>query len=103
MDLVDNIHLVAGRGSDKFYGLPQRPDFIYAAVGGAVNLQDVYGAALRNLLAISTLSARFYYRRFCAETVKALGQDAGYRGLPYPAGPRKKIGMGNLLTQDGIL
>src|SRR3989338_6240438 len=101
MDLVDDVDLVfAGRGrkTDVF---PQSTDLIDAAIGGAVDLQDVERAGILDLAAGDAFSAGRNGRTFRA--VQRFREDARHGGLPHAAGTRKKIGMSGLLERDGVL
>jgi hypothetical protein len=92
MHFVDDIDFKLALRRRELYVLPQCPYLVYAAVRSAVNLDNIKAAPLTYLQTRGTSLAGFYSR--AVFTVKGLSENTGGRGLAYPSGTGKDIGMG---------
>ena len=71
MHFIDDVNFVFARAGGEFDVLAQGADLVDAAVGGAVNFQDVKAAAAGDFLTGNALAAGF--KRWAFFAIKRLG------------------------------
>jgi hypothetical protein len=100
MDFIDDINFETRLGRREFYAFAQLPNFIDAAVGGAVYFDDVDVSAFKNGNTIIAFIARLNRRALGMFAIQGLSQDPGSGGLADAAGAGKDIGMSNFILLD---
>ncbi len=100
MNLVDVVDLEAAVGGGVVSRFAQFANFVDSTVGGAIDLEDVEGASLRDLDADVLVGIEV--DPGTVRAVKGLGEDAGGGGLARAAGADEEVGMGEALAGDGI-
>ncbi len=105
VDFVDDEHLGAGIGGLVFDHLADGFDVVDLAVGGAVDLEDVDGAALMDGLAelAGALPVGARVRRGAVDAIEGLGQDAGHGRFAGPPDAGEEVGLGDAARGDGVL
>jgi hypothetical protein len=93
VNFVDDVDLARQDGRRVAHSLPQLPDVIDAAVGGAVDFDDVHRIPTADRSAGGTVVARFFHG--AALTVDRLGEDARHRGLAHAARAGEEVSMGS--------
>src|SRR5256884_6386052 len=89
--LIDDVDLDLQNGRQILHPFPQVTDFVDAAVGGGIDLDQVDGRAASDLDAVRADAARL--RALEVQTVDRLGQDPGGRRLPGASYAGEEIGM----------
>jgi len=100
VDFVDDVDLVAVPARRVLDVLPQLPDLVDAAVGRPVDLEDVHGGAVGDLLAGGALVARTARRALPA--VEGLGQQPGTGRLADATRAGEEEGVVDPLLLDGV-
>lgn len=100
MDLVDDVDFEFSAGGGVGDAFAEVLDLVDAAVGGAVDFQDIQTAALGDLLADVLVGVEIDARALGA--VEGLGEDARGGGFADPAGADKEKGVGEATLGDGV-
>ena len=91
MDLVDDVDLVARSRGEESHFLPELPDLVNPAVGGAIDFHDVQGFTLEDPEAIGAAIAGLAI--LGRKAIGGPGEDPGKGSFSYAALPSKKIGV----------
>ena len=100
---VENVDLEAVARGTIAGGLAQFADFVDAAVGGGVDLDDVDGVSGPNLGAGIADAAWLRNRMVLGAAVQGHGQDARDGGLPDAAVAAEDVAVGGPALLDGVL
>ena len=100
VDLVDQVHLVAGPGRCVLDIFQQVAGVLHLGARGRVHFQQVDTAALGNLQAGRALAAGLGTDP--GFTVETLGQNAGDGGLAHTAGTGEQVGVVQAIVVQGV-
>ena len=106
MNLVNEVDLVISTRSRPVDPLDNRPDIIDAAMGGAIELDNIDVLAGMNRLADAAFVARacplllWPVTVVGRRTVDRLGKDSRHRGLADPPGTGEEIGVSHSTLED---
>jgi hypothetical protein len=100
VDFVDDVDLIRALGRGVADRLSEVADLVDAAVGGAVDLEDVEAPALLDLAAELAAVVGVVVDR--VEAVDRLGQDPGGRRLADAARAAEEVGVGDALGGDRV-
>src|SRR4030042_217820 len=101
VDFVYDVDFVAAARRGELHVLPQRPDFVYAAVRGGGYFDDVHVGAGRDGAALVTRVAGL--RGGAGHAVQRLRQQAGRGGFPHTARPGEEVGVSDAALAHGVL
>ena len=91
VNFVDNIYLISASRWTNIGSLPQSADFVDAAVGRAVDFENVGVVACRNSLTGFAFAARS--RRRSVYAIEGFGENSGRRRFTDPSGAGKKVSV----------
>jgi hypothetical protein len=91
VNFVDDVDLVTGSCGKEGHFLPELPDLVNPAVGGAVDFHDVQGFPLENPEAIGAAIAGLAV--LGREAIGGPGEDPGKGSFSHAALPSKKVGV----------
>ena len=103
MGLVENINFEAVAGGAVAGGLAQFANFVDAAVGGGVDLDDVHGVSGANFGAGFADAARLGHWVVFRAAIQCGGQNARDRGLADAAVAAENVAVGGASLLDGVL
>ena len=101
MNFIDDENLVTVPCRPVSDAFPQFTNFVNAAVGGRIDLEDIDGLARSHFPAGSAVVAGIDGGPLTA--VQRLGQNPGRGGLAHAPCPGKQISMGDAILGDGVL
>ena len=100
MHFVNNVDLVISLGGRVLSLITNVADFFDPVVGSRVNFNYVAKLAGCNGLTSRAFVAWLTIRLVMA--INRLGKNLGGRGFPGPPGPRKEVGVADLVGNNGI-
>ena len=100
VDFVDDIDFEFSAGGSIGDAIAQFFDFVNAAIGGAVDLEDVEATTLFDFFANIVVGVEVGFRAVGA--VEGFGKDAGGRGFTDATGTDEKKGVGEATLGDGV-
>ena len=100
VDFVNDVDFKLGGGGGVFDGVAEIADLFDAVVAGAVDFQNVNGAAFGDLLAAGVVVGEIDAGAVGA--IEAFGEDAGDGGLAGAARADEQKGVGDAALRDGV-
>ena len=100
VNFIDDIDFEFSPGGSVGDAIAQFFDFVDAAVGGAVDLEDIEAAALFDFFTNIVVGVEVGF--WALGAVKGFGKDAGGGGFTDAAGTDEKKGVGEPTLGDGV-